>query len=192
MKRTNAQKIFVQKEFKEKLCFGGRLLTKSANRHARPVSTKETMHLVLKSSKAKGRYSFRSGQNAARVKSIIESQCAKFGVKLIRFSNNFNHLHLHTKFPSRVIYVMFIKSLTAKLTLAVTGASKARPIKSIFGAKGFWDHRPFSRVVKGFRAFNILNDYIRLNQLEAEGAIPHRDGRLRDLELFERLEHFET
>jgi putative transposase len=179
MKRASQTK-FRCTEFKSALSFGGSLLTKRRNRHARPVSSKDSMHIVSKSSKARGNFSFRHGSNRANVQFILEKHCLKYGVTLIRFSNNFNHLHLHLKFPSRALYVRFIRSVTGQIAMAVTGANKTRSVKSIFGRKGFWDHRPFSRVVKGFRGFKTANDYIRLNQLEAEGLVPKRKARTSD------------
>jgi putative transposase len=186
MKRQSSQTKFSNPEFRTSSSFGGSLLTKSRNRHARPVSSKQSMHLVLKSSKAKGHYSFRHGTNTSKVKAIIENQSAKYGVKLINFSNNFNHLHLHLKFPSRALYLRFIRSVTGQLAMAVTGANKTRPLKSLFGKAGFWDHRPFTRIIKGFRGFKTANDYVRLNQLEAAGLIPRRARRLKDVNCSER------
>jgi REP element-mobilizing transposase RayT len=186
MNQRSSQTKFSNPEFRAKLSFGGSLLTKSKNRHARPVSKNESMHLVLKSSKAKGRYSFRHGSNSRTVQWIVENQCAKYGVRLIKFSNNFNHLHLLLKFTSRALYLKFIRSITGQLAMAVTGACKTRSLKSIFGENGFWDYRPFTRIVKGRRGFKTASDYVRLNQLEADGVIPKRDGRIKDLMASER------
>lgn len=41
------------------------------------------------------------------------------------------------------------------------------------GPYTFWDYRPFTRVITGFRALLSLKDYIRINQLEGFGY--HRD-----------------
>lgn len=46
---------------------------------------------------------------------------------------------------------------------------------------GLWKHRPFSRVVRGWRAYRIVRDYIQLNELEARGAIPYRESRLKGM-----------
>ncbi|MGE0764803.1 MAG: hypothetical protein AB7N80_16135, partial [Bdellovibrionales bacterium] len=34
----------------------------------------------------------------------------------------------------------------------------------------FWDYRPFSRVVRGLRAYLSLKDYDEINELEGLGA----------------------
>lgn len=108
---------------RSELRFGGTLTKKLKGRGARPVSSKDPMHLVLKSSKAIGRFGFGYKSNVRKVNEIVFKHCSKYGVKLIEYSNNFNHLHLLAKFPSRAVYLRFIRSLTGSLALAVSGAS---------------------------------------------------------------------
>ena len=164
---------------KQELRFGGALLRKAKNRHDRPISSQDPMHLVLRSTKAKGRFSFGHAKNFVKVDAIVRSHCLRYGVKLKQFSNNYNHLHLLVKFPSRQTYLRFIRSLTGHLALAVTGASKMKSLKSIFDGKSFWDFRPFSRVVRSRRGYAVARDYVVLNQLEALGILPKRSERLR-------------
>ena len=51
--------------------------------------------------------------------------------------------------------------------MAVTGVSRW---KKLAAAKNFWDLRPFSRVVVGFKAMLMLAQYVQINQLEAQGV----------------------
>ncbi len=44
-----------------------------------------------------------------------------------------------------------------------------------------WKYRPFTRVVKGYRAYKTVRDYIQLNEKEAIGEIPYRMRRLKGL-----------
>ena len=44
-----------------------------------------------------------------------------------------------------------------------------------------WKYRPFTRVVKGYRAYRILRDYISLNEAEALGIVAYSKTRLRGL-----------
>jgi hypothetical protein len=44
-----------------------------------------------------------------------------------------------------------------------------------------WKHRPFTRVIKGWRAYKIVSDYIQLNEKEARGEIRYQKQRLRGL-----------
>ncbi|MBK7892254.1 MAG: hypothetical protein IPJ84_15835 [Bdellovibrionales bacterium] len=45
--------------------------------------------------------------------------------------------------------------------------------------QGFWNSRPFTRVIAWGRDYNVVNDYLVLNQLEADGAVPPRSQMLR-------------
>jgi REP element-mobilizing transposase RayT len=42
----------------------------------------------------------------------------------------------------------------------------------------FWQYRPFSRVVEGYRGHNILKDYLWLNKLESLSILPYRKTRM--------------
>lgn len=187
--KRSSQMKFQSAQIRSELRFGGSLMKTAKGRGARPVSSKDPMHLVLRSTKAKGRFGFAYKTNLKRVNDVVRRHCLKYGVKLIEYSNKFNHLHLLVKFPSRAIYLRFIRSLTGALALAVTGASKLKSIKSLFGRRGFWDSRPFTRVVRSYGGYKVAKDYVVLNQLEAEGILPKPEGRLREASPSER-HHF--
>ncbi len=89
------------------------------------MSSKDPVHLILKSSKARGAFSL-NGRNTKMVNELVRKQCGKFGVKQIQYSNNFNHLHLLAKFPSRAIYLRFIRSLTASIAMAQASFRNAK------------------------------------------------------------------
>lgn len=135
------------------------------------------MHIVLKSSRAVGRKSFAHSKNFGRVKAAIERGCSRYGVKLILYSNNFNHLHLLVRFKSRAMYLRFIRTVCGELAMIATGAKKGAN-----AAQKFFDARPFSRIIRGFKTFRVAYDYVRLNQLEAAGEISYQKNRLRDLD----------
>lgn len=186
MKSRSGQSRFSDETFKAKNEFGGSLSRKRRFRTARPVSTKESMHLILKSSIAKGALSLRARDNKAKIDLLIRKNCTKYGVRLIRSSNNFNHIHLHVKFSSRELYKRFVRSITGHIALLVTGANKTKSLAKIIGKKSFSDARPFTRIAHGRRGFKVVDDYVRLNQLEAENVVPKRDERLRGLQPDER------
>ncbi len=62
-----------------------------------------------------------------------------------------------------------------------TSASSTPTCPPPASPKGLWRHRPFSRVVRGWRAYKIVRDYIQLNEKEALGQIPYRKKRLTGL-----------
>lgn len=157
---------------KEPNAYGGELLRKRKGRiRARPLATKHTMHLVMRSSRATGEWSFRRTKHRRNIDAILTKFSRKYAVKVHSFANVGNHLHLHIQLGYRAGYKPFIRATTAAIAMAVTGRNRwtkkfASPSLRKFK---FWDYRPYSRVVLGFKALLGLRDYIRINQLEGFG-----------------------
>lgn len=132
----------------------------------RPLAIRSSMHLVLKSSLARGEWSLRRHQRA--VDRISRNFCNKYGVKLLSLANVGNHLHYHIQLGRRRDFAPFIRALTGALAMAVTKASRwyrPEPLRH----RGFWDHRPFTRIIGGFRDFLNVKRYVAINRFEGEG-----------------------
>jgi len=153
----------------EPKAYGGELLkTRKGRRHGRPLDTKNTMHLVLRSSKATGEWAFWRPQNKVKIKLIISKFSQKYGIKVLSMANVGNHLHFQIKLGNRYGYKPFIRAITSAIAMAITGASRWNRLKHESKDR-FWDRRPFTRVVQGLRAFLSLKNYIQINQLEGFG-----------------------
>jgi REP element-mobilizing transposase RayT len=170
--------------------YGGILLkTRKGRSLPRPLDTRNSMHLVLRSSKATGEFSFWRPKNKARIQEIIGKFSKKYGVKIYSIANVGNHLHLHIKLSNRFSYAPFIRATTSAIAMAVSGVNRWNKMvipkklqpeensvakKNSTGKRGsghhFWDYRPYTRVVLGLKAYLNLRDYIRLNQLEGFGV----------------------
>lgn len=169
--------------------YGGDLLrTRAGRRHGRPVSTRETMHLVLRSTKARGDWSFLRDKNNFAVRQIIAKFAAKYGVRVLSNANAGNHLHLQIKLTNRFSYPSFIRAITGAIAMSISGCSHWKNAKSgeNLATKSlarndqpsnkapakrekFWDARPFTRIAKSFAEFRNLREYVRLNEVEAMG-----------------------
>lgn len=180
----------------ESKAYGGILLkTRKGRSTPRPISTRHTMHLVLRSSKATGAMSFRAPKNRRRVAEIVNKFTTKYAVKVISFANVGNHLHFHLKFANRQTYRPFIRAMTAAIAMAITGRNRwthtkldENQAKKRKGAMGsypwkFWDYRPFTRIVIGLRDLLGITDYLRINQLEGLGFPPDAAKVVRKFEL---------
>jgi REP element-mobilizing transposase RayT len=151
----------------EPSAYGGDLQTTRKGRaRARPLDTKHTMHLVLRSTKANGDWSFKKAANERAIEVIFRKFGAKFGVKILSLANVGNHLHAQVKISNRHVFAGFLRAITGAIAQAVTGLTRWRKPKEKLK---FWDRRPFTRVVKSLREVLNLRDYIRINELEGCG-----------------------
>lgn len=160
---------FQHKSIKQMHQFGGSLLKNSNAKTKRPISTKHAMHVVLRSSLARGEWSLRLLKNQRMVEKTIRSQAAKYGIKIYEFANVGNHLHLLIKLGNRFAFAPFIRAISGIIALKVAGACKTKELK-----QKFWDYRPWSRVVEWRKAYSVAKDYVVQNHLEAIGAIPYQ------------------
>lgn len=149
--------------------YGSSLLKKrKARRSGRPLATKYTMHLALRSTKAVGTRSFLKKETAAKIQLILKKFSEKYGVKLLSVANVGNHLHIHLKLSNRFTYAPFIRAITSAIAMAASGASRWKSLSKM-GLKKFWDYRPFTRIVIGLRGWLAVRDYVAVNQLEGMG-----------------------
>ena len=149
--------------------YGGELRkTREGRKTKRPLSYRETMHVVLRSSKAKGDWSFRKSKHRKNILRLVEKFSVIYDVQVLSMANVGNHLHLHLKLINRATYIAFIRAVSGAIVMTVTGIS--RWTKPIADKSKFWDHRPFSRIVLSLRQFLTLRDYVAENQLEGQGV----------------------
>jgi REP element-mobilizing transposase RayT len=149
-----------------KKSYGGK--TKGKRKVARPISTKKWSHLVLKSNKAKGSYSLLNPTNSSKVKIIIKKQATKHGVQITDYVNMGNHLHLKVRPLSRLGFQRFLKSTTAMIARAVTGARKG------FKFGKFWDGLAFTRVIQSAFELFQLKGYFEANRVESKKGYQDR------------------
>jgi hypothetical protein len=153
----------------EASCYGGSLLTTRKGRsRPRPLAVRSSMHLVMRSSRAVGSLSFRLPKNSKCIDQILGKFSKKYSVKILSTGNAGNHLHFHIQLLYRDSYRPFIRAISSAIALAVTGVSRWNRAGDLRKMK-FWDRRPFTRILSGFRDRLALKDYIEINQLEGFG-----------------------
>jgi REP element-mobilizing transposase RayT len=158
---------------------GGELRNKRTGRGARHLTYRHSIHLVLRSSQAKGPRSFSKPQHKSKIAKTVYRHASRNGVRIISFANVGNHLHLHIQLTRqklvqikeqyylcdhRELYCRFIRSITGAIALMIittTGTIDAK--------KSFWDRRPFTRYVATHRHYLNMKDYMTINQLEGRG-----------------------
>lgn len=144
--------------------FGGSRL-KSNPKTARPVSRKNAMHFVLRSRHATGTRSMRYGKYRAAVDNIIMKQAKKCGIRIYRYQNVGNHLHILLRVHDRRLLAKFLRAISGLIARAILSCERGSPSR----IKQFWDGRPFSRIVEWGRAYKTALHYLEKNRLQALG-----------------------
>jgi REP element-mobilizing transposase RayT len=269
------QQSFEQIPWRHRYSHGGSLRQERAGRSARPLSTRDSIHLVFKANREVVRGGFRQSRRFALIHHLVQKYKFKFYVKVEQLSIQGDHLHLLIRTGRRSNYQSFFRVVAGQiaqqfekeglLTLSVTdtpqdlartqadGSQKHRRAKKLAGensqhqagprpaparkqresqvvtdtpkdlalaqARRFkardqvevhesinahgpiepgdlnqeaakpeqrtliklWKYRPFTRVVKSWKAYQTVRDYIQLNEQEAIGEISYQKRRLKGL-----------
>ncbi len=188
--------LFTEKSFgRDGLNFGGSLLKNSHAKSERVLDSKKPIHLVVRSTQAKGRKSFLySGQ---KIESTIRRHAKNKGVRIYEMANGGNHIHIIMRIPKqRSLYAAFVRGFTGELARMMTGAKKGkktfskvsrdlgsparkgRPSNQLdtsIASKNaqnntptrFWDHKPFTRILSSWgKDFVGLRKYLQTNNCE--------------------------
>lgn len=136
----------------------------------RPFDPKQALHLVLRSSIAREEHSMLHPRHCDRIHDFTHRLAKRRGIKLYRYANVGNHLHMLLKAPSRAIWQRFIRELAGGIPLLITGSKKGMALKKNESGRGFWDGLAFTRIVHFGRDFENLARYIIKNLFEASGV----------------------
>ena len=166
---TNTARRF-RNESKHKFIPGTR--TTLAQRQARPIVENLSMHVVMRSSLAKGRLSLL--RNKPKLERLLKKMSERHGVRIYKMANVGNHIHIHLRVTRKLRWKGFISGLAGGIARCVGFERSRDGVGGMTVGRGFWDARPFSRTVGWGRDFRVITDYLILNMLEAEGIIPSR------------------
>ncbi len=160
MRKRQIQTTFLKKlGYSHEAAHGG-ALTLGLRKVHRPLDPKKPLHLILKSSRARGEWSLLRHRNRNWVERLISMKAKHFGVQVRGFVNVGNHLHLKLKIRDRAGFQKFLKSVTTQIARHVTGARRGAP-------KGkFWDALAFTKVIRVWRQEQVLDRYLHANQVE--------------------------
>ncbi|HEY8272857.1 MAG TPA: transposase [Pseudobdellovibrionaceae bacterium] len=152
--------------------FGGLLLKGNAKR-SRPLSIKEPLHLVLKSTQAIGSRSMLHSTHAKKIDKIIRHHAKQCRIRLYHLVNVGNHLHLVIKLDDRKLYSKFIRAITGLIARQVLkaerGPAKEKNNLNIENQKKcFWLARPFTRLIAWGRDYNFITGYMKKNKDQAQ------------------------
>ena len=191
---------------KKDLRHGGSLRKKRHGRGQRPLSCKESLHVVFKINRiALKTQSFRTHQNFKLSREIIQKYADKFFVKIEQISVQGDHIHCLVRTSRRSFFHYFFRVVSGQIAQQFEKTDKLRSVTDTLKEASnnkqnntvkkqrntvrrklkLWMYRPFSRVVRGYKAYKVVRNYIQLNEKEALGIIPYKKNRLRGLSLAE-------
>lgn len=142
----------------------------------RPFRRKEALHVTLRSSQAKGAWSFLKHDNYFAIMELLESLKRRFHITIEKQSINGNHLHLLLRAQTKENLSGFLRALSGLIVRKITGSERGAKLESEQRHRSktnrpekFWDHRPFSRIVTLGRDFANVVKYIAMNINESIG-----------------------
>lgn len=141
----------------------------------RPLSSQKPIHVCFRSKFAKGKRTM-LGVNKIKVNDLVVKISKRYGVKLQKYVNVGNHLHLVVKLSggtmtSRRRFHSWIRLLTSRIAFEVGGSFKGNPFRDERGQRvKFWDAIPFSRIIHGRSGWRTIDRYVLKNEFEAQGV----------------------
>src|SRR5690606_20354879 len=107
---------------------------------------------------------------------VLQTYSKRFFVKVEQQAVCQDHIHLLVRLSRRSQGQHFFRVVAGQI---------AQILKHngfwVTGTQGIWKFRPFTRVIVGWKAYQIARDYVRLNEKEASGQILYQRQRLRGL-----------
>jgi REP element-mobilizing transposase RayT len=128
---------------------------------ARPIATKKPMHVILRSSRAKGEWSLL--RRSKEIESILERTAKRFHIRVYRSANVGNHIHLFIQARRRADFQNFLRVLPQAIAFLITQARKGNSVGK------FWDALAFSRIIEWGRDWRAAVNYVEKNVLEGKG-----------------------
>jgi REP element-mobilizing transposase RayT len=137
----------------------------------RPFSPNAPVHLVLRSTRARGAWSLLHRRNRAKVNAMIYVYAKRFQVKVYRAENVGNQLHLLVKAQEKKQLADYLRVLAGRVAVVVSGAQKQ--VKRI---GKFWDYLYWSRLVNwGQDFFNVRKLVASANEIVSTSPSDFKD-----------------
>jgi REP element-mobilizing transposase RayT len=151
--------------------------TKGKRKIRRPFDSKQALHVVLRSSRARGQYSMLHPRYRIRIQHLVNRLKRRWNISVYSYANVGNHIHLLLRARSRSNWQGFIRELSGGIAMMVSGARKGNALNQIrtsdnpgLSKRTFWDHLVYTRIVSFGRDFKNVTRYVSINLWEGMGA----------------------
>lgn len=144
--------------------YGGELV-RGRRKIARPFHRRLAIHATFRAAAARAgsRWSMHHRRHKGEIYLLAYREAERCGIRIERFVNVGNHLHLLFKTRERASMQRFLRSFAGQIARLVTTARKARPRGK------FWTYPVHTRLVAGGRDWENILRYFRKNLWDAEG-----------------------
>lgn len=176
----------------------GGSLARGKRKRARPLCTKRTIHVVMRSARARGKWSMLLPHNLSAIEALVYYHAKKFEIRVHHFANVGNHIHLVIRGKTKESIRNFLRTVSGRIAVTVTGAVKGRNVEGLrqekkrasaeklpvpretsdarkqsagYAVRKFWDDLAYTRVVEWGRQFENIRFYITKNQYEGAGIV---------------------
>lgn len=173
------QQSFVKTNWNHRFCHGGNLRNQRAGRSARPLAAKEPLHIVLKINPGVLKGGLRGAASLLLINKLLKRYAKKFFVRIDRFSINADHIHIVLRFTKRSLIQAFFRVVPGQFAQRMGIRKPSRKSEAPLSKRRLWKNRPWSRVIKGYRAYRTALNYVQLNIKEAEAKIIYQKNRTR-------------
>ncbi len=148
-----------------RLAHGGDI-RKGRRKLARPFDRKRPLHLVMRSTRARGNGSML--RHSSGVKALVFGTARRYDMRIYQFANTGNHLHFLVRAKDKENFQNFLRVLAGKIAQGITKARKGHAVGR------FWDSLTYSRLLNWGREFFRVRRYVMQNELEGLGLLPTR------------------
>jgi len=113
---TTSQLSFQKTNWRHRYSHGGSLRQNRAGRGARPLSTKQSIHLVFKANKDVIRGGFRLSRRFALIHHLLQKYRMKFWIRIEQVSIQGDHIHLLIRTTRRSQYLYFFRVVAGQIS----------------------------------------------------------------------------
>ncbi len=152
---------FQKTAWSHRFSYGGSLRQTRRGRCERPLSTREPIHLVFKANTDRIAGGFRTPRRFRLLHEISRRYSVRFFIKIEMISIQSDHVHVVVQISRRSLFQNFLRVFSGQ-------------VAQRFEQRG-------SLTTRALRAYRLLQKYVQLNEIEAQGRIPYRKERLRGL-----------
>ena len=132
---------------------------------SRPLEPTLPLYVVLRSSRARGKWSLTRHPTRNAVKETLRVLSERHDIKVFEFSNGGDQVHLLLRAQSRASFQAFLRAFAGLVARQVTGARKGKP------SGRFWDALTFSRVLNWGEEFEVVRGCLAGGDLDALALI---------------------